>query len=221
MSNLISSLSPKKLLLIFSVLVIFIIGIAALIISLLLSNKVNLLTRNIGKIAEVQGDVDTLEEKMSSLEIIDTQTGEEIDLEKLQEQLQEEIANQIDALDIKQGEKGDKGETGVQGIQGPAGSKGDKGDTGATGANGISGWESRIITGYISPSSSKSLDVSCTTGKKVLGGGCLIGGYGGNHQIVLEQSYPLNNTTWRCNAYNANAGEDGYIYAYAICATVL
>jgi len=229
MSKIIFPLSLKKVFIIFTVFSIFIIGTTALIISLLSINKVNLLIEKTGEITDLQSNVDTLKEKISSLEIIDTQTGEEIDLVKLHEQLQEEIANQINALDIEQGVKGDtgekgepgeKGDTGEQGIQGPAGPKGDKGDTGVAGTNGVSGWESRIVTGYISPSSSKNLDASCTSGKKVLGGGCLIGADGGNHKVVLEQSYPLNETLWRCNAYNANAGVDVSLYAYAICGIV-
>ena len=81
-----------------------------------------------------------------------------------------------------QGDKGDTGDTGPAGADGAKGDKGDKGDTGdtgpagadgedgATGPAGVSGYEYRSAT---SSSPASDVTVYCTSGKKVLGGGCL------------------------------------------------
>jgi hypothetical protein len=136
------------------------------------------------------------------------------------------------------GEKGDRGEQGQQGPEGPIGPtgfRGTPGDTGATGpqgqqgisgaqgANGVSGWQRITTNGSVSSNSDKTVDASCPSSKNVLGGGCLVSGFGGNKDIQLLQSYPIsyNNTWhWRCSAKNIDPVNTGNLYAYAICAEI-
>ena len=117
------------------------------------------------------------------------------------------------------GDKGDKGDTGDTGAQGDKGDTGDTGpagadgEDGATGPAGVSGYEYRSAT---SSSPASDVTVYYTSGKKVLGGGCLQLFGGGS---VLKTSMPFALATqspgWWCRW-----DYSGYSTAYALCANV-
>ena len=114
------------------------------------------------------------------------------------------------------GPAGPKGDTGPKGDAGAPGAKGDKGDRGPAGPSGISGYKLVVGKGTdLSPGQSSSASASCPTGEKALGGG-----FNGSLGTVVRYSAPdATNTTWVANARN-DAAVQGWIQAFAICATV-
>ena len=105
---------------------------------------------------------------------------------------------------------GATGATGAAGPQGPIGLTGVNGEQGIQGIPGVSGWE-RISAISSSGLGSKSVTATCTSGKKILGGG----GYGAT-LTAITSSYPSADNAWTANGIAAS----GTLTAYAICATV-
>jgi hypothetical protein len=99
------------------------------------------------------------------------------------------------------------------GQQGATGEKGEKGDTGASGA----------LTGlniYINQSQTRSapasgledsIDISCSAGDKLLGGG-----FSSNSKLIVIQSSPLDSDTWRVTIHSQSDNKPGYS-AYVVC----
>ena len=56
----------------------------------------------------------------------------------------------------------------------------------------------------------------CPVGKNVIGGGCLSNWY----MTHITKSYPFDESTWYCAAYNTGSSQASTIYAYAICANM-
>ena len=78
------------------------------------------------------------------------------------------------------------------------------------------GWERTAATSVlVNAGTLATVTVSCSAGKKIVGGGCNSNWY----QTYITQNYPLNDTTWQCAAY-ANSGTSSTLYAYAICARI-
>jgi hypothetical protein len=67
------------------------------------------------------------------------------------------------------------------------------------------GWE-RVSNSGVGVS---NIEVNCTSGKKVLGGGCQTAGVG----VLVESSFPQDDDTWECEYSSASTNT-----AYAICA---
>ena len=129
------------------------------------------------------------------------------------------------------GPKGDKGDTGDTGAQGDTGPKGDTGDTGATGSQGpqgdpgISGYEvvsgSMNVTGVGSGGFAEH-QISCSSGKKVLGGSCTMITGSTNRALSLNSFFAtIGNSGWFCSYRNTGSGTvAGNVSVQAICANV-
>ena len=84
---------------------------------------------------------------------------------------------------------------------------------------------SKTLKGYeqvsatsASSSANKVQTVSCTNGNKVVGGGCEINN--GDTSLAIAGSYPVNNTSWSCDAREAFVVSASWnLTAYAICLT--
>ncbi len=97
-----------------------------------------------------------------------------------------------------QGEMGPTGPAGPTGPQGPVGPQGATGATGPQGPAGISGQmiaSTAMLTLNLMPNQQSSLDVTCPTGKRVLGGGWETNNPSAN--VHALSSYPLSQTSWR------------------------
>jgi len=123
------------------------------------------------------------------------------------------------------GKKLPKGPKGAQGLQGPAGAQGPAGPAGPAGAAGPQGQPglSGVVTVMAQSASDstadKFVDAQCPAGKRVVGGGAGLFGAGGS--VALDESWPLNDTTWRARGSEVNAtGVSWYVRAYVICAAV-
>jgi hypothetical protein len=118
-----------------------------------------------------------------------------------------------------QGPQGVQGETGATGQQGP---QGPQGPAGADGTNGVSGWEYR--TGSTSCSSQANapctLAASCTSGKRVLGGGHWV--TPSTTRTFVTSSNPDNTTTPQSYFVGVrNESSPAYtLNVVAICAAV-
>ena len=134
--------------------------------------------------------------------------------------------NGTNGVDGAPGAKGDTGvagkdgTNGTNGIDGAPGEKGDKGDTGATGPAGISAWEIVSATSSNDSTSPKTITMSCTGSKKLLGGGASISLTDG--EVMLLYSYPsAAGHVWNAKADESESTSEKWtITAYAICANV-
>ena len=105
------------------------------------------------------------------------------------------LSQDFKAGQLPAGAQGPQGERGAQGEQGLPGERGPQGDRGATGGPGISGYE--IVEGSPTnsqPGGSKSAEVSCPSGKKVLSAYMAGGSWttnSGNHPAPPAQSVVL------------------------------
>jgi hypothetical protein len=111
------------------------------------------------------------------------------------------------------------GPQGQQGQPGPAGPQGPAGPAGPQGVAGVSGVQ--IVTGESVNNSeySKTVDITCPAGKQLVGGGAQ--NYGGTGFVALDESYPVNATTWRARAYEVDGTATNWsVKAFAICASV-
>ena len=113
--------------------------------------------------------------------------------------------------------QGPTGDTGAQGL------KGDKGDPGPQGPSGLTGWEHKVQSypnESIEPYGQQIYDVSCSPGKKVLGGGA--GSFNTVGRFFMATSRPAGDARWRV-VYLNDSGETitaGSIEVYALCADV-
>jgi hypothetical protein len=117
----------------------------------------------------------------------------------------------------KTGPQGPVGPTGPQGSvgpQGPTGPQGREGPEGPEGSPGVSGWE-RLSVSSASSSVEKTLMVTCSSAKKILGGGA----YVSNTAAYLVSSYPNGDTSWTARAAD-NTAENWTLTVYAICGFV-
>jgi len=102
-------------------------------------------------------------------------------------------------------------------IPGPQGIKGDTGDQGPPG---ISSWERVSATSGNGIDSYKSITVSCTGNKKVLGGGVTHSYRSGSLPIIYD-SYPSSDNTWTASvSVEPGKYETWNMTVWAICATV-
>lgn len=104
---------------------------------------------------------------------------------------------------------------------GPAGPSGPAGPAGAAGTPGAPGLAAlEIVSGESATNSvTKQFDISCPAGKKLIGGGGQVFNAGGF--AALDESYPVNDTTWRVTAYEINPTAVNWkVIGYASCATV-
>jgi hypothetical protein len=114
------------------------------------------------------------------------------------------------------GPRGEKGDAGAKGDPGASGAKGDKGDRGPAGAPGISGYKVVLSNGMtLNPGQTQSAVASCPAGQRTIGGG-----FNGSSGAVVTVSVPIGNQqAWATTARN-DAATQGWIQAFAICATV-
>lgn len=126
--------------------------------------------------------------------------------------------NSLLPIDIKGGlPAGKQGAQGPSGPQGPAGPVGLAGPAGAQGAPGVSGLQIVTASSVNDSSASRLVDVSCPAGKYLVGGGTRI--YNASSFTAVDESYPINATTWRARAYEVTpTGLTWYLNVYAICA---
>lgn len=75
--------------------------------------------------------------------------------------------------------------------------------------------------GIIGPNTGANVDVPAPAGKKVLGGGYLLGPGGLRDYHLVSGSYPTDdNETWRVTAFNKHTSIDMEVAVWAICAPV-
>jgi Collagen triple helix repeat (20 copies) len=122
------------------------------------------------------------------------------------------------------GPAGPAGAPGAPGPTGPAGTAGAVGATGPTGPVGPTGltlYEQQKSETSNNSDSPKSTNASCTSGKKVLGGGATVEG-DDEDQVTIVRSRPSSDGTgWEAKAEEVTAvGTDWKLTAYALCAKV-
>ena len=138
------------------------------------------------------------------------------------------------ALSSLAGQPGPTGPQGEKGANGPAGPAGPKGETGATGPagpegpqgsrglqgpSGVSGWEYRVADPglRLGPYGVGTTQVSCSSGKKALGGGLSSTGL----LVTASTSRPIEpGTGWVVKAWNQDGDFAATVYAWVICANV-
>ena len=108
------------------------------------------------------------------------------------------------------------GEDGLPGEKGEPGPPGPMGGVNQGAFNGVSGWElreSEIIV--IEPGNSKTVSMSCSAGKILLGGGY-------NAAECAEcsgiNSYPSSKNSWEATLENKMSGQPANLKVYVICA---
>jgi hypothetical protein len=114
---------------------------------------------------------------------------------------------QLSGFDGKDGLPGEKGEPGPPGPMGGV-------NQGAF--NGVSGWELRESERFmIEPGNRKTVSMSCSTGKILLGGG-----YNAEECADCSgiTSYPSNKATWETTLDNKTSDQPVNLKVYAICA---
>ena len=116
------------------------------------------------------------------------------------------------------GAVGPRGDKGDPGSHGDPGQKGDRGDPGAPGLSGL-----EVVSGSTATNGAddKSINVTCPSNKKLIGGGALTGGFSGEFEI--SNSYPdAGSNRWVASASETNAfgGGSWSLKAYAFCAIV-
>lgn len=119
------------------------------------------------------------------------------------------------------GPRGPKGERGPQGIQGPPG------PNGATGYARVENTSANAVSGGPDLPETASASVSCTGGRKVVGGGYEVnaGAVGADNnpaEVTVTQSRATSDTAWSVSAAtdDMDGVETWTITAYAICANV-
>ncbi len=113
------------------------------------------------------------------------------------------------------GEQGIQGLQGLPGIQGEKGEKGDPGTSEASPIGGFTGWE-KVLNATSSASTDQTITASCSSGKKVIGGG---------YQVVSStllyyplSSYPSADNAWTATIHRSSGATDWTLNVYAICA---
>jgi hypothetical protein len=82
----------------------------------------------------------------------------------------------------------------------------------------VTGWETVSATSPSNTTSPKTTSVSCTGGKKVLGGGYMVSASGNETQVTVTAGYPSANNTWTVTTVKTNGNPSWSVTAYAICA---
>jgi hypothetical protein len=82
----------------------------------------------------------------------------------------------------------------------------------------VSNWEKVTVTSASNSTDKPNISVSCTAGKKVLGGGGKVSDTSG--KVGILNSYPSANDTWTVDAYEISGVSTNWtVSVYAICAT--
>jgi len=82
-------------------------------------------------------------------------------------------------------------------------------------ADSLKGYNIVSIT-TVHDSNDKTKDISCSNGFKMINGGCMINDANGD--VVLGGSYPINSTSWRCNAKESDPYTGLWnMTAYGVC----
>ena len=94
-------------------------------------------------------------------------------------------------------------------------------------SNGISGYEvQRNATSESNSPTPQTVFVNCSPGKKVLGGGAVVGFQSGNsfptdpNGILIESEPNGDQTGWQATGVDFNTNDSWAVIAYAICANV-
>jgi hypothetical protein len=109
---------------------------------------------------------------------------------------------------------GPKGERGLTGPPGPEGPPGSKVEAGAL--NGISGWEILQSINYkVAPGKRKTVLMSCSPGKILLGGG-----YNAEKcdDCSGVNNYPSSGNSWEATVANKSSSQPANLKVYVICA---
>jgi hypothetical protein len=123
----------------------------------------------------------------------------------------------------KAGTQGIPGPQGIQGIQGPQGPPGPPGTAGeqvvksnSSAINGVAGWEMLESKSYkIGPGQKKTVVMSCSPGKILLGGGYNAAGCVG---CSAETNYPSNINSWETTLTNPENSKATLLKVYVTCA---
>lgn len=103
----------------------------------------------------------------------------------------------------------------------PAGPRGPAGPAGLAGSPGISGLQRFDVATTSSNSNSKSVIVTCPTGKKPVGGGARVIGNGAAVVSITENFPDSDAVHWNAKANEVVATNQTWqLQAYALCATV-
>lgn len=118
--------------------------------------------------------------------------------------------SQLSGFDGKDGLPGEKGEPGPPGPPGPMGGV----NQGAF--NGVAGWELRESASFmIDPGKRKTVSMSCSAGKILLGGGYMTADC---TECSGVNSYPSSKTTWETTMDNKMSNQSANLKTYVICA---
>jgi len=133
-------------------------------------------------------------------------TFDDIDLQILQDQIDEIIAQQNDFLTEDSFLTEDVQEAILDVVpEGEQGEKGDKGDTGASGTNGVITEVARFYASAdVSAGTSGSAIAVCGAGYHLIAGGCRIQAYVTPDNVALTQTYPAGDS-WFCYVDNLSA----------------
>jgi hypothetical protein len=125
----------------------------------------------------------------------------------------------IQGIDGKNGQDGAQGPVGPIGPKGDKGDKGEKGDVGEPSMTPITGYE--IVLSAITPDDNLAKDITatCTSGKKVIGGGFNSLNVSDANEVVIKSSYPNTESSWRVmgNIDASGTSTTFSLQAYAIC----
>lgn len=123
----------------------------------------------------------------------------------------------------KNGAQGLPGPQGIQGIPGPPGPPGPPGSAGKqvvqsnqAALNGVAGWEMLESKSFkVAPGQKKTVVMSCTPGKVLLGGGYNAAGCAG---CSAETNYPSNINSWETTLTNPENSKATNLKVYVTCA---
>lgn len=103
----------------------------------------------------------------------------------------------------------------------PAGPQGPAGPSGPAGPPGLSGYQTVFATGANNSASYKSLDATCPSGKRALGGGVAITPAAATTAVAVTRTYLSGTSTWETAAREtATFAGNWMLNAVVICATV-
>jgi hypothetical protein len=120
------------------------------------------------------------------------------------------------------GPAGAPGAPGAAGVAGPAGPAGPQGPAGPAGSGGSFQLVRIAVPSGNDTSNIKIIDVVCPAGKRVVGGGGdLNSSLQNDTRLALQDSFPINDVTWRVTAVKDNACNcpdyNWSFVAYAVC----
>jgi hypothetical protein len=101
---------------------------------------------------------------------------------------------------------------------GPTGPQGPAGAAGAAGPPGLSAVERVELTSATSSSPTRSVNIPCPSGKRLIGGGARVSS--GSLPVAIQGSFPDNDNIYRAFARETTATPSNWsLTVYAICAT--